>query len=942
MKIRSKLILIGTIPVALLLALATLFLAAANHMERANNKATVADHITNQFAELSILTYEHHVYFEERAHVQWLEKYGRIGKQIKEQAALFDDPKEKELVERINRTYRNLGFLFEQYGPLFGQTQLETLTDQGKSFRNRITARLLQELAVATPASTKLHDLNHDRAITLSQRIDVLSVLVVSVVTILLLFFTFLVDRAFSVPVRKLSEAFARVSNGELSCRINSLAQDELGGLARSFDSMAQRLAESDDSLRRMNLELEQRVDERTRQLSGANQELLQTINERQAAEEAVKLNEERLAALLELSQRKFGSEDELMVYALEEGVRLTKSEVGYLHFYNDEQQTLGLFHWSKAVMGFCTAAKTAHYPLQEAGVWADCVRQRQAVVHNDYPNLATKKGVPEGHFPLSRHLSIPIFEGEQIVAVVGVGNKAEPYEDADIRQLTLFMSSTWEIVMRKRAETLLHESEKRYRTIFEESPDGIVLIDMETTRAVEFNEVACRQLGYSREEFAQLPVADYEAKEQADEIRDHFEKITQLGRERFDTLHRTKSGEIRNVAVYKQALTIGGRQYLYAIFRDITELRQAQEESAFKAKLLDASSDSIFLVNLEGKIVFVNEAAFTTRGYQRQEMIGMTVAALDTPEFASQVGGRIQQILEHGESVFESAHRCKDGSVMPIEIHAQSIEVKGERLILSTIRDISERKRGEEALRKYAVSLERSNQELEHFAYVASHDLQEPLRKIGSFTELLARKYQDRLDDKAGTYINYIVDGAHRMQILINDLLSFSRVTTKGREFAAVDCNQLLQRVQRDIELAAQESGARIKVHELPTVLADEVQLGQVFQNLIVNAIKYRDQDHAPEIELAARKSGGEWIFSVSDNGIGIEAQHFERVFQLFQRLHTREEYSGTGIGLALCKKIVERHGGHIWVESTPGQGSTFYFTIALSLATKNELQIT
>lgn len=319
-----------------------------------------------------------------------------------------------------------------------------------------------------------------------------------------------------------------------------------------------------------------------------------------------------------------------------------------------------------------------------------------------------------------------------------------------------------------------------------------------------------------------------------------------------------------------------------------------------------------------------------------------MTVAALDTPEFASLVGARIQQIFEQGESVFESAHCCKDGSVMPIEVHAQSLDVKGERLILSTIRDISERKRGEEVLRKYAVSLERSNQELEHFAYVASHDLQEPLRKIGSFTELLARKYQDRLDDKAGTYISYIVDGAHRMQILINDLLSFSRVTTKGREFAAVDCNQLLSRVQRDLELAVQESGARLKVQELPTVVADEVQLGQVFQNLIVNAIKYRNQDQAPEIEVVARKSGDEWVFSVSDNGIGIEAQHFERVFQLFQRLHTREEYSGTGIGLALCKKIVERHGGHIWVESTPGQGSTFYFTIALSLARKNERQIT
>ena len=506
MKIRSKLILIGIIPVVLLLALTATFLWATRQVDRANNKAIIADQIGASLADLAILTYEHHFYFEERAHIQWLEKHGLLGKQLQENEALFNTDKEKELVERLRRTSRNMGFLFAQYGSHSTHGQGRWKTDQEKSFHDRLTSRILQELAVASPAASTLHELNHDQALSFSQRIDLISVLVVGIIAILLLVVSFLVIRAFTLPVGILNEAFARISAGDLDCRIGSSAKDELGILSRGFDAMAQRLQESNEVLHRLNLELEQRVEERTGELSHANAEL--------------RLNEERLAALLALSQQKFDTEEELIRYALEEAVRLARSKVGYLHFFNEDQQTLGLFLWSEAVMGFCTAAKTPHYPLPEAGVWADCVRQRQPVVHNDYPNLAKKKGLPEGHFPLLRHLSLPIFDGEKIVAVLGVGNKEEPYDADDIRQLILYMRSTWEMVKRKRVETLLHDSEQRYRTIFNESPDGIVLIDTETGKAVEFNDVAHRQLGYSREEFAGLTVSDYEAKEKPEEIR--------------------------------------------------------------------------------------------------------------------------------------------------------------------------------------------------------------------------------------------------------------------------------------------------------------------------------------------------------------------------------------------------------------------------------------
>ena len=235
-----------------------------------------------------------------------------------------------------------------------------------------------------------------------------------------------------------------------------------------------------------------------------------------------------------------------------------------------------------------------------------------------------------------------------------------------------------------------------------------------------------------------------------------------------------------------------------------------------------------------------------------------------------------------------------------------------------------------EAKVRERTAELARSNKELEQFAYVVSHDLQEPLRMVSSYTQLLSRRYKGRLDANADEFIAYAVDGANRMQRLINDLLAYSRVGTGGKEFEPIDCMAVFDLALVNLRMAIQESGAVVEHDRLPIVMGDKLQFGQLLQNLIGNAIKYHG-DEPPRVHVSAEQKGHEWVFSVRDNGIGIDPQYAERVFVIFQRLHTREEHAGTGIGLAICHKIVERHGGRIWVESQLGSGATFFFTIPI-----------
>jgi PAS domain S-box-containing protein len=363
-------------------------------------------------------------------------------------------------------------------------------------------------------------------------------------------------------------------------------------------------------------------------------------------------------------------------------------------------------------------------------------------------------------------------------------------------------------------------------------------------------------------------------------------------------------------------------------------DLSASKESEARYRGLLEAAPDAMVVVNQQGKIVLLNLQTEKQFGYRSDELVGQSVKNIIPAGFAERLiadGTRTaaealaQQI---GMGIELLGHR-KDGSDFPIEIMLSPLQSAEGILVTAAIRDITDRKRSEEHLVKTVGELKRSNDELEHFAYVASHDLQEPLRMVASYTQLLAKRYRGRLDSDADEFIAYAVDGSTRMQQLIKDLLAYSRAGTGGTELVKISSEKALEVALASLRLTIQESGAVVSHDSLPYIMTDDSQLALVFQNLIGNAIKYRSAE-APRIHVSTSTNGGnERIFSVRDNGLGIDPQYFTRIFVLFQRLHGREEFEGTGIGLAICKKILERLGGRIWVESQPDKGSTFHFAL-------------
>jgi PAS domain S-box-containing protein len=495
-----------------------------------------------------------------------------------------------------------------------------------------------------------------------------------------------------------------------------------------------------------------------------------------------------------------------------------------------------------------------------------------------------------------------------------------------------------------KEAEKHLAQMEGKYRGLLEAAPDAMVVVN-QGGEIVVLNLRAEKQFGYRRDELLGQKVKNiipegFAERLLADGLRSAEDALAQQIGTGIELAGLRKDGSEFPIEIMLSPLESAEGILVTAAIRDISvrkaaERHLAQAEGRYRG-LLEAAPDAMVVVNQGGEIVLLNLQAEKQFGYRRDELLGQKVKNIIPEGFAERL---IADGLRSAEDALaqqigtgiELQGLRKDGSEFPIEIMLSPLESAEGILVTAAVRNITTRKKAEALLLQKVDELNRSNEELEQFANIASHDLQEPLRMIASYTQLLARRYKGKLDSDADEFIAFAVDGVTRMQRLIQGLLAYSRIGTKGKDLRDTSSEDVLQQALMNLRGSIEECGALVTHDPLPVVLADEMQLTQLFQNLVGNAIKYQSPG-VPRVHIAAAKNGVKWTFAVQDNGLGIDSQYFERIFGMFQRLHKREEFAGTGIGLAICKKIVERHGGSISVESQTGQGSTFRFDLAAS----------
>lgn len=496
------------------------------------------------------------------------------------------------------------------------------------------------------------------------------------------------------------------------------------------------------------------------------------------------------------------------------------------------------------------------------------------------------------------------------------------------------FIGFVRDISETKKTLDALKISESFLNSIIENIPSSIFVKDAKDFKYVRLNKAIEEFYGSSKEEIIGKSDYDLFPKEEADRFVLNDKKALETGKI-IETEEEPAHTKYKGVRIIETKVGLindsnGKPVYILGIANDITEQKKAEKKMSELAAIVDSSNDAIISKSLEGIILSWNRAAEKIFGYSAEEAIGKSISIIMEPQHVDEINNIIEKV-GHGEQIinFETIKIKKGGEKINVSLTASPIKNKAEEITAISIisRDITEKKMMSAELVAVAEELKRSNTELEQFAYVASHDLQEPLRMVTSYLQLLEKRYKDKLDKDATEFIGFAVDGSNRMRALIQSLLAYSRIN-RVKPFEEINLDEQLKDVLENLSTTIKENNAIIKIDELPEIYGDPVLINQVFQNLIENAIKFRNSK-TPEIIISGKKINNEYLFSVKDNGIGIQKEYLDKIFVIFKRLHSKDKYPGTGMGLAICKKIVERHGGKIWVESEIDKGSTFYFTI-------------
>lgn len=628
-----------------------------------------------------------------------------------------------------------------------------------------------------------------------------------------------------------------------------------------------------------------------------------------------------------------------------------TGSAIGYYHFLQADQRTLSLQASStRTGDGFSTTqAGGLHYDIDQVGIWADCVRQRQPVVRNDYATLPSHQGMPAGQTKVLRELVVPVFRGEQIVALLGVGNKATDYDEKDVQAVSLLADLGWDIAESKRASEELQRSERSLREAQRLALIGNWELDLVrdaltwSDEIYRIFEIDPTEFGASYEAFlAAIHPDDRESVNRAytDSVRD---------RTPYSIRHRLRMKDGRIKYVQERCETFydaeGRPQRSIGTVQDVTDRQHAEDAlrlaNAYNRSLIEASLDPLVTIGPDGKIMDVNTATESATDHTRAELIGTDFSDYFTEPAKARAG--YEQVFREGtvrDYPLELRHR--DGSVMSVLYNASVFknergEVSG---VFAAARDITARKRTEaeilrlnssleQRVRERTSELEAVNRELESFAYSVSHDLRAPLRSIDGFGRILLRDETAALSAQGRANLERIRAATQRMATLIDDLLQLSRTVRSEFRRTSIDLAAMARAIAGELDAVDPARRVTWRIASALPVHADPALMRLVLENLLGNAWKFTGRKAEAEIEFTGTEHHDEKVFCVRDNGAGFDMAYANKLFGAFQRLHSAEEFPGTGIGLATVQRIVHRHGGRVWAESAVGVGTCFYFTL-------------